>query len=542
MIKLLIVEDEYTVRYAMRHSIDWEEYGIEVAAEAENGREALEMVRVWQPHIVLTDIRMPVMGGLDFIARLKETTAGVRVIIISGYDDFSYAMRALKMGVNDYLLKPVDADLLIKTVTASADAIRKELEEILDKQYFDSVYSENLPQLQYSFLTRLANAPVIDYKSVLNRAKSLKISLDGPYFQAILIDIDDYYINMGDYTKYKHDIVKSSLMRIVGDVMFDWLNPIICYGEGRYLLMVLSGANIENDCVAKLGRQILDDTRKYMSLTLTVGIGSPREGLKGFSLSFKEAETAVRAKSVKGKDRLIFYSQVEERDNFRLPDNTAFQKEFITCIKTLDKRGVLEVVEKIFGRFYENLISLELSRVESAKLLLSAVLIIGEMGLDIPEHCEEYYNPLDALERLETIDEHKVYVTGELDRFIDIVEAQRSKKFKSIVTFAMQYVEENYSKGISLNDAAKALYVTPSYLSRIFKEETCENFVSYINEYRIKKAKSLLADPAFTVYQIAEKVGYHDYRYFNINFKKYTGYTAKEYRELIAGKRKPDQG
>jgi two-component system response regulator YesN len=542
MIKLLIVEDEYTVRYAMRHSIDWEEYGIEVVAEAENGREALEMVRVWQPHIVLTDIRMPVMGGLDFIARLKETTAGVRVIIISGYDDFSYAMRALKMGVNDYLLKPVDADLLIKTVTASADAIRKELEEILDKQYFDSVYSENLPQLQYSFLTRLANAPVIDYKSVLNRAKSLKISLDGPYFQAILIDIDDYYINMGDYTKYKQDIVKSSLMRIAGDVMSDWLNPIICYGEGRYLLMVLSGANIENDCVAKLGRQILDDTRKYMSLTLTVGIGSPREGLKGFSLSFKEAETAVRAKSVKGKDRLIFYSQVEERDNFRLPDNTAFQKEFITCIKTLDKRGVLEVVEKIFGRFYENLISLELSRVESAKLLLSAVLIIGEMGLDIPEHCEEYYNPLDALERLETIDEHKVYVTGELDRFIDIVAAQRSKKFKSIVTFAMQYVEENYSKGISLNDAAKALYVTPSYLSRIFKEETGENFVSYINEYRIKKAKSLLADPAFTVYQIAEKVGYHDYRYFNINFKKYTGYTAKEYRELIAGTRKPDQG
>lgn len=531
MIKLLIAEDEYFVRRGIVSSIDWESMGIEVCGEAENGAEALEMAKKSKPHIILTDIRMPVMDGLEFISNLKLSQPNVKVIIFSGYSDFSYAMRAIRLGVNEYLLKPINMDELIRVITELRNNIIEELNQLSKKHYIDPLHPKGLLHMQFIYLMRLFSSASVD-RAAVSHAASLGINLEGPEYKVIVADIDDYIIQEEHWTKFERDTMKTAIMNIIDDVFYGQWNPTICCGEGGYLIILLSGKNIDSEVVEDLCSQIMEFVRKYISICLTIGIGCTCGGIDDLACSYNEARTATKSKSIVGKNRIIKSADLDNVDyNINLISNYSYEKELNLAIRNLDTGKIKDALEKVLTKYDNHMIHFEMVKVECIKLLVTVAGIIEDMGINVNSACGGYFNPVEKIEKIETIEACIDYVRKEILNLVGIVVNEKNENYKAIVKKTIGYIKEKYTLDITLEGVAKELFITASYLSRVFKKETGVNFVTWVNKYRIDKAKELLADMSLKTYHVAEMVGYHDYRYFNINFKKYTGYTAKEYRE-----------
>ncbi|MHB8061980.1 MAG: response regulator [Ruminiclostridium sp.] len=534
MIKLLIAEDEYVVRHGIVSSIDWESLGIEVCGEAENGAVALEMAKRLKPHIILTDIKMPVMDGLEFVSNLKISQPNVKVIVFSGYDDFSYAMRAIRLGVNEYLLKPINVDELIRVITEQKNNIIDKLNQLSKKYYIDPLHPKSLPQMQFSYLMRLLSSASIN-KTILAQATSLGINLQGPEHKVIVVDIDDYIFQEEQWTDSERDTMKIAIMNIIEDVFNGLWEPTICYGKYGYLIILLSGKAILDEIVEDMCSQMMEFVGKYISISLTVGIGSTCTGEDDLGRSYNEARTAIKSKSIVGKNRIIKSEDVEDiNSNLRLISNYGYEKELVSAIRNLDINNIQEALEKVLTKYDNNMLHFEMVKVECIKLLVTVAGLIEDVGINVNKAYGGYFNPVEKIDKLESIETCTEYVRNEILNLIGIVSREKSENYRAIVKKTIDYIKEKYVSDINLEDVAKELFITSSYLSRVFKKETGVNFVTWVNKYRVERAKELLKDMSLKTYHIAELVGYNDYRYFNINFKKYSGYTAKEYREKIS--------
>ncbi len=534
MIKLLIAEDEYIVRRGIISSIDWESLDIEVVGEAENGAEALEKAKKLKPHIILTDIRMPVMDGLEFVSNLKISQPNVKVIVFSGYDDFSYAMRAIRLGVSEYLLKPINVDDLIRIISELKNSIVERMSQLSIKQYLDP--SQRLPQVQYRYLMKLFSSVSVDNEAVIYAA-SLGINLNGPEYKVIVVDIDDYILQEEYWTNSERETMKSAIVNIIDDVFSGIWNPTVCYGKGWNLIILLNGKAIKDDIVKNMCNQILEFVRKFVSISLTIGIGSNCYGVDDLGRSYNEARLAAQNKSVSGKNKTFTFCDIDnENNNLSLVSNFGYDKDLISAVRKLDINSIKNVLDGILSKYSDNEISLEMMKVECIKLLISVAGIIENIGINVNEAYGGNFNPVEKIDKFENLDTCSNYVRSEILNLVDMVIKEKKENYRAIVKKSIDYIKENYSRDITLEEIAKELFITPSYLSRVFKKETDINFVTWINKYRVDKAKELLKDLSLKSYHIAEMVGYNDYRYFNINFKKYSGLTAKEYREQLLSK------
>ncbi len=536
MVRLLIAEDEYIVRQGIINSIDWESLGVEVCGEAENGAVALEMAKRLKPHIVLTDIRMPVMDGLEFVSNLKISQPNIKVIVFSGYDDFSYALRAIRLGVNEYLLKPINVDEIIRIITGLKNNIVEKLSQLSKKYYADPLHPQRLPQVQFIYLIRLFSSVSVGREAV-DHAASFGINLPGPEYKVIVADIDDYILQDEHWTENERETMKAAIMNIIDDVFNGMWEPTVCYGKGWELIILLSGESISGDVVESLCNQVLEFVRKFMSISLTIGIGSNCSEVDELGRSYNEARLATKNKSVAGKNKIYKYSDIENRNNnVSLIASFGYEKDLNAAVRKFDTDSVKLALERIFSKYDDNALNYEMIKVECVKLLVSVAGIIEDIGINVNRVYGGYFNPVEKIDKLDTVEECSNYVKNEILKLMDLVVKEKNENYRIIVKESIDYIKKNYTKDITLEEVARELFITPSYLSRVFKKETDVNFVTWINRYRVDRAKELLKNLSLKTYHIAEMVGYHDYRYFNINFKKYTGLTAKEYREELYSK------
>ncbi len=532
MIKILIVDDEFVIRQGIITSIEWETMGMTIVGEAANGREAYEKALSLKPDIVVTDVKMPLMDGLELTKLLRETMPKVRVVIISGYDDFQYAREALRMGVTEYLLKPIGADELVKLMLKQCDEIIKEYKEIDKETKFKSIFKENLFFMQERFLNSVVKGEIDDWTAAMENSKELNVDLSGKDYQVVIIDIDDYLLITESMTYVEEREIKNNVKDIADRIIGPSTNSMFFSSDGDYLLSIINVRNSNRYDLNNLYREIQYEIKKKLNITVTFGVSNIHKNIFDIPQAFCEALYTIRNKVFEGKNKIISINDVNKDETAEPVSYPSYEeKEIMSCIKSMN----IEKLNMILDRMYSNLISFKANYKDIKNICLRLITIaesqLEELGLDYRTRNVKLLDHYVEIEKYETVEDIKEWNKNVFKFFIDALQNNKNDNFKGIVKVAMQYTEEHYYEDIGVEQIAAITYVTPNYFSRVFKKETGKSYTEWLNTIRLDKAKILLKDIKHKVYEVADEVGYNDYKIFTHNFKKYVGCTPKEYRE-----------
>lgn len=530
--KLLIVDDEAEIREGILQAIPWEAQGITVAGLASNGREALQMITEIQPDLILLDIRMPVMNGLEVLERLAKDLFLPKVIIISGYDDFGYCQQALRYGVSDYLLKPCHPQEILNILVRLKNEII-----IMEKQthhwaFLGQRFQEDLPILRENLLLNLIFHQPLDNEAALLRWNLYQI--DVPLQNIGLALIRMYHSpDPACPSRNEFELAKRSLYHQVATIIGD--PPRIKTTVSHFHDKILVLWNVDEETIPSFTqrmrrlRQIIETT---LPVTLNIGLGNPAADLSQLPTAYHQAMLALE-KDWNGENpgfsqphQFVGEPFVENRDLANA------ENLILHCLWTMDVAGLTSTLDSFFahlsfaGRSSKNYIQ---------KMVTALICLVYHACLERGIRTDPIFGPnlaiLDELPRIAHLHQLHERILLCFKQIIALHPLQ--KKQWKMVNQAVNYIEAHYAEDLNLDRIAKIVFVSPGYLSTSFKQVLRKNFVDYVTSVRIRKAKELLKDFHLKIYEIAIQTGYKDEKYFSTIFKKTTGMSPHQYRDSM---------
>lgn len=516
LVKLMIVDDEPVICMGLRLTIDWAELGIEVIGEAYDGEEALRLMEREQADIVLTDIRMDGMDGLELAGQLNRRYPDVRIIIISGYEDFQYARQAMRIGVHDYLLKPVEIDELSKAVT-------RIVEDMRTRSGQDGMQEIKL------WLTNVA-------RNGIAYSKAAPPSLQGSQYVIAASQLEQFQERYGELTREQFD-----------ELHEQWISQFHQAVEGMPGLRAFSVFDQENLLITLI---VADQPLQPADW---VSIWSRAE------LAFLQPLTVYAGISPQ-------YADLNETAR------RCAEAASLLCYHVLDPSKVLDVQTELTWNERRRPVALDLA--QSVQLLASALFkqnkddmgaavsglftFFREQHYFLHEIGSAYEELLTLLRQrlrksgitgmdsgmgasaidpnlLNTYESMEQAVLRDMAKLFELIEQNGGDRSYWIIEKSKRYIEEHFTHELKASEVAAWLKITPSYFSYIFKQSTGKGFTEYVNELKMERAKLLLATTHDKVFEIAAQVGYKEYKYFVSVFKSYMGMTPKTYRSMQAG-------
>lgn len=521
--KLLIADDEHIVLESIQYIIRNNFNTIECLT-AKSGRDAIEKSQIFKPDIVFMDIRMPGITGIDAIEQIKKTCIDTIFIIITAYDQFDFALEALKLGVLEYILKPVNKDKVIQVLNKAISFINIEREKLNTELELKEKIGCILPILENSFIYSivLTNNKLDDfsrYKSIFN------IKANGGFILTIQFDNSDLlqnsYLNQSFY-EYTKNIFKSKYTCIVGPLI---LNQIVIFipteltqSEYKLRLEIINNINT-----------IYNTLKVKLNSDFTIGIGKHYDSAQKLFMSYEESQKAIQHSKNSGvihimdipieTENIITYSMNDEK----LLNDSISSGDIINSIQTFC--NIFKII-----CFESN---------DNSKNINGRVL---ELMVLVHQSAYKYglkNNDFDALSYINKIlsfnnkHELKVWCINRIELIINEICNLKESKVNHLIVKAKNFIYKNFDKDITLEDVAKEVCITPHYFSRLFKDETNENFIDFITSIRIEKAKDLLINSEYSIKEISYKIGYTDPNYFSRIFKKTTSYSPSEFKSQI---------
>ncbi|OCT15638.1 hypothetical protein A8709_16375 [Paenibacillus pectinilyticus] len=524
MQKILIVDDESIFREYLRTALDWEAYGFELCAEAKNGIEALEQVEVHRPDIALVDITMPFMDGLSLTEHLKEHYPATSVVLITGHNEFDYARKALKLGVEDYILKPFSKDELVLTLLK----LQKEHEKAREER---STLKENQQLMKESYLNHLLSS---DYHQSPEETR-LKLQQLGESFASSLfvvacIEIDHMDVKWNQVSERL--LWKYAVTNILNEALEETGHHLIFNGpEGRIICLVEHQGGKELEVPALEGyEKLIFLIKKYLKFTITIGVGRSQSGYTGIRISYLEALEALQNKFVLGNDRVIAYGSSVLDSGKQALYPTEVNEELLVCLRMHNEGKVEEKLEEVFQSIREQRLSIEYTYVISMGLISVCLSYITEMGHPIEDCFGENFYPYSEIKRLGSIDSTSAWIKELFTKAIQYTSKHKKTRSSKIAQSAKDYIEGHYMDSeLQLDQIAQQVFINPSYLRAVFKKEIGMTVTDYVTHVRMHRARELLGKGNIRLADIAEQIGVSDPSYFSKSFKKFFGYSPSEY-------------
>jgi two-component system, response regulator YesN len=518
--KVFFVEDEIITREGIRDNVDWQASGFEFCGEAADGEMALPLLRTAQPDVLITDIKMPFMDGLQLSKIVRERMPWVKIIILSGHDEFEYAQQAINLGVTDYLLKPVTVQKLQNTLhklTIQLDQERKEQDNL--KKLQEQV-EENRATLRERLLFKLT-VGAISPTEAIEKGQILGLDLIARvYLVAILkIELDDR-TEQYDYDEYQR--VLSSVIGMAEK------NPDIFVLKRDWgdLILIMKGSTPEyleeeRDLLLEEIRQAVSKTRYQ----LTIGVGTSKKRIADICQSFVEALAKIQNPGGEIKSGL---DQAVERAEFLKVDKSAVEN-YLRC-------GMKDEFDEFFTAYLLPLGEVALrSNLIKNYIFVDVFLAITKVVSDLGGEMDKVIPDLNSIEivisNIKTIEQLRDQVHKILSSALAYRDSQPNGQYKNLIRQAKEYLNRHYTNPeLTLNEVAAQANLSASHFSVVFSQETCQTFKEYLTEIRINKAKELLRMTSLRSADIAYQVGYNDPHYFSSVFKKNTGFSPIEFR------------
>lgn len=533
MYKILLVDDEILVRDAIRENIDWGKLDCELIGDCENGKQAVEFVKTHEVDIVLTDILMPYMDGMELSHFLHDNYPDILIVIFSGFGEFEYAKKAIQYNVSEYMLKPVTAMELTKVI--------ENMKEKLDSRKKEQRKMESLTQVSQDYHK---NANVIRSKALdclVKCTREVQVSLDelermGITFQAAsyrvaVFDIDTYSeMYQMDMDKQQESALMAFVLFNVGDEIVVREKAGVVYQEGNNRVCIIFAGNRTkefSESIHRICHEIQKKVKEVIGLETSIGIGSWVRSPYELIYSYRLAAKAIDYRYLLGGNLLF---DMEEKKT----DNSIFLINDLETLTEAIKSGDRRLMEETLGQIETEIKSALVEKSYACIYLQQVIRAIGNTCQSLSEEPEKIIAQREAL--LKAVTEQRMFsqaaalVEKYAQEVFDELQELNSSSGQRQGMLAMDYIQKNYmDPGLSLNSICSYLNISTSYFSTIFKEMTGETFIEVLTKVRMEKAKELLENTTMKNYEIAEKVGFSDPHYFGISFKKITGKTPTEY-------------
>ena len=531
-IKVFLVEDEVIIRSGVKKSINWEQEGYEFVGEASDGELAYPMILKEKPDILITDIRMPFMDGLELSRLVKKELPDIKILILSGYDEFEYAKKAIKIGVTEYLLKPISAAKLTEVLNAVAETIRQENEEKNLLETYFAEMRENTERDKMRLFEKLLMGD-LSMGEILEAGERFGMNLGASCYKIVLFKI---LANLENHVYAEQMVDACSLVEQAASMM----EGVYVFQRGvegwAFLLTAQDEKSMEES--AKILYQNLKQAMKnYTQLEYFGGIGSTVPRIRSLKQSFREADRAFAARFVEEANQIISQKEFEKsqmEEGLKMQGVVQIGKSREMLQKFLSN-GTREEV-KAFSDAY-------ISRIEEENIRSTMVrqYVVIDVCIVILSFCErissanrlqeEAEELQKMMQKIHSLSEIKKYVVRLLNEAIELRDAESGRRYSDLIAAAKKEIENHYmTEEISLNTVAISVGMSPSYFSSIFSKEAGKTFVEYLTEVRIEKAKEFLMCSSMKTSEIGYEVGYKDPHYFSYIFKKVQGCSPKEYR------------
>lgn len=539
MYKVMIIDDEFYFREALKVSIPWEELGLEVCGEAKNGKDALEKVADLNPDIMIVDINMPIIDGLEFIQSVKETGIESKFIILTGHSEFNYAKQAVQLGVNNYILKPVNEEELISSLIEIKEIIKRETSIKFEFEGLKQQVRDSIPLLKDKLLNELLQGSLIPKENeTLKKMEYLKINIKSDYYLVITIELD-----CGDDTNWDNEekqLWKYAVSNISSEILDEKFIFDICYDiDDRICIIVgMDGTQNKGDFLTQLESR-LELVRaaicKHLDFTITVGVGSEKAELFDIPVSYRESIIALKHKLTLGKNRIILYSLVAESGIKGTVFSGEYRSQLLMNIRTADEEEVNKLISQVFMRVRGENIHHQILFVVCIEMVAVCMEAMVEMGLRIEDVITQgSFNLVEEIQSKKSIAEMETWIKEIFMHTLETIKKNKISKASRLIEEVKKYISSNYqSSELSIDEIARNLFVNYAHLCFIFKRDAGVTINEYLTEFRIRKAKELFDSGNTLILDVASRVGYADASYFGKCFKKYYGLAPSKFIENI---------
>ncbi|WP_405155491.1 response regulator [Paenibacillus sp. FSL K6-0108] len=530
MYRVLLVDDEEDVREGLVVEVDWEALDLRIVGLAENGREALEMAERVEPDIVVTDISMPFMDGLELAKRLRERNPLVKVVILTGYDEFDYARQAVSLSVDEYLLKPFSAGHLTELLTRLRAQMEAEVAEREDVQQLRDHFYTSLPLLQADLMATLLHRQKSP-EYIHGKAKQCGLDLHGERYGVSVLTL-----HMDGDQSEDAELKQFAALNIAAEVWTEHgAGHAFMHQETIVLLFVDRWGGEDGE---KRQQQALENVMRsinhYLRIPATVGSGSIVNTLAGVKHAYEDALLALDYRLVPGTDPLIYIADVERQTAGKLRFDELKQQTLTRCLKAGTQAELEDALEIIFREITveHGRSDIQLYLIEVLTNVWKAAQASGEAMEDIFGAGFQLYADLFRLPGLSEA-QSKVHEVCLLVQHR--IASGRQHVYKDIVEQALSFTKEHYADpDLSIQKVCGHLHISSGYFCGIFKKEVQLTFLQYLMQIRMEAAKELLRSTELKSFEIAGQVGFAEPNYFSFCFKKHIGVSPKEYRKQTA--------
>lgn len=535
-IKVFLVEDEMVIRRGIKNSIDWEKEGYIFCGEASDGELAYPMIIKEKPDILITDIRMPFMDGLELCKLVKKELPNIKILILSGYDEFDYAKEAIRLGVTEYLLKPISSGKLLEALNGVSESIRREKEDKdLVRKYMEEM-RENTEHEKQKFFEQMI-AGNLSMADALETGKKYEMNLSAGMYNLLL-----FRFTLGEENRKSGELLGEAEYAIEKlterlEYVFEFQRGV----EGWAFLLMADNEEQMSERVKELSKDLEEIMKNYSTIAYFGGIGQPVARLRELEESFREAERALAARFTMELNRIISVEDIRMAQNVDTLDDieiTSFGE--IEKTRTMLEKFLNTGAEDEIDEFVDVYIN-ELPE-ENLKSVLMRQYIIMDAYIVMMSFCEKIEGIegemqaqseelKNSMKTSQTLEEIKNYIRMLLKKIIGVRDTISGRRYSDIIEIAKDQIRKTYmSDEISLNTIAAEVGMSPSYFSSIFSKEMGKTFVEYLTEIRMDRAKELLMCSSMKTSEIGYEVGYKDPHYFSYIFKKTQNCTPKEFR------------
>ncbi|MFK7697034.1 response regulator [Paenibacillus sp. HJGM_3] len=528
--KLLIVEDEHHVRDRIAEGIDWRTHRIELAEAVGSGREALAILQKDHIDIVLTDIRMPEMSGLELAKRIKREHPHIKIVILTGHDDFEYARESIEYGVLKYLVKPADNDEIQAAVLEARQLREQELAEKHNLALLEQRWEEHLPHLREMFYKSWLNGRYSAWE-LERRSRDLQIRLGEKLLLPVILDMDPIAESDERFQVRDRPLVQFSLYTIARDILEDTDCAMVQDDDG--LIAVIFFASAEEGEEALFGRinpkigLLLATVKDCLKLTASAGIGPCVTDALRLPHAYRMSRQALQERIVLGNDVAIPYRETSPSED-SWTQLSELERELELAIETGGPSRRQEAVERLVEAGFSP--GRPVAEGKEVLLRLTCLLarLVHAQGWTLRETLKADYEDFEQFNRLLTREQILSWLQRMAGRIGDTIAQRRRTGTQLTIDEVVRFIHERlHDEELSLYLAAEKLYMNYSYLSRTFKLVTGESFSDYVLRLRMERAKELLAK-GLKVYDAAEQVGYKHVNYFSKNFQKFWGIRPSE--------------
>lgn len=532
-ISMCVFDDITSVIEGISYGIPWSDYGIEIIGTASDGEEGLRIVHELQPDIVLTDIRMPVIDGLELTRKVLEADSSCKVILLSGYTEFSYAQKAIRLGAFDFVSKPFSLDDIVGVVRKAVHDLELERSNHRRIYEMEARVRESMPLLRQEYFNLL-----LRYSSSEESAREkwgfLDIKMRREGFIVMVVEIDHFSMTIETLPISEAELTRFALQNILEETIAEYAQGLV-FRESMNRLVIIynSTPQIEPEALAEI---CCDHCAKYSRYTVSIGVSQEMDLISQIYIGYQQAVSALSYTFYTGGNGVFGYGdfgQSEQRVRIYTLDQ---ENELLFALRSGNQDSALGVLRQI------NKNCAKIQPLPDPQYLIA---MYDELAYMVLRVLEEKL-PEDDMKELKTdIEEHRKKERTSLSELQDSLEQlcikgcvlqdkYRTTEAEKVIYTAIQYIKSHLHMELSVNECARQIHLSSSYFSNLFKKVTGQTFLHYVTNERMEHAKRMLM-AGDQVQEVASKLGYEDRRYFSDVFKKNTGMTPSEFKQAYQG-------